>query len=154
PPPARPEPGKPSGPGVPAAPPRAGGPAAAPEKPKKPIDLSARSVEAFVLRFGSRNEMDRLRCEGTVRVLQEPATPDEKGVDIRGQTLQLNRFPKGNVLVVTADQASRPRELAYVQMDKITMIGPEVNIDQVANKAWVNGIGSMKMPSTTDFEGK
>jgi hypothetical protein len=28
-----------------------------------------------------------------------------------------------------------------------------VNIDQVDNKAWVNGVGSMKMPSKTDFEG-
>jgi hypothetical protein len=87
-------------------------------------------------------------------VLQDPATPDEKGVDIRGESLQLKRFPTGNVLVVTADQAKGPKELAYVQLDKITILGPEVNIDQVENRAWVDGIGSMKMPSTTTFEGK
>jgi hypothetical protein len=129
-------------------------PGAPPEKPKKPIDLRARSVEAFVLRFGNRNELDKLRCEGGVHVLQDPATPDEKGVDIRGETLQLKRFPTGNFLVVTADQSKGQKELAYVQLDKITIIGPEVNIDQVENKAWVTGIGSMKMPSNTNFEGK
>jgi hypothetical protein len=39
-------------------------------------------------------------------------------------------------------------------MDKMLILGPEVNIDQVANKAWVNGIGAMTIDSDTDFEGK
>jgi hypothetical protein len=116
-------------------------------KPKKPIDLRARSVQATVLRTGEKNDLDKLWCEGNVDVHQEPANEDDKGVDIRGQTLQLTKQTEGNILVVTGD-------LAYVQLNKIAIIGPEVNIDQVANKAWVNGIGSMKMPTTTTLEGQ
>ena len=39
-------------------------------------------------------------------------------------------------------------------MDKILILGPEVNIDQVANKAWVVGGGRMEMQTTTTLEGK
>jgi hypothetical protein len=39
-------------------------------------------------------------------------------------------------------------------MDKIFILGPEVNIDQVQNKAWVIGGGAMQMQSTTTMEGK
>jgi hypothetical protein len=36
----------------------------------------------------------------------------------------------------------------------MVITGPEINIDQVANKAWVNGLGSLKMPSETDLNGQ
>ncbi len=125
-----------------AAKPADGGPA----KPQRPIDLSARFVEAFVLRSVNKNDLDKLRCEGNVRVRQEPASPEDKGVDIRGQTLQLAHFVEGNVLLVTGD-------LAEVHLDKLSILGPEVNIDQKENRVWVNGIGAMRMPSSTTFQG-
>jgi hypothetical protein len=137
-----------------AAQPSAGGaapgkpaPAAEASKPKKPMDLSARSIEAHVLRCGGKNDLDRLWCEGRVRVLQEPATPEEKGVDIRGETLNLKHFADGNELTVTAN------ELAQVQLEQLFILGPEVNIHQTTNKAWVNGPGAMRMPSNTNFDG-
>ena len=121
-----------------------GAPTAA--KTKKPMDLSARSIEAFVLRSDNKNELERLWCEGTVVVHQDPATAEEKGVDIRGETLQLNQAPDGRILVVTGD-------LARVQLDKITIHGPEVTIDQQSNLAKVHGPGIMLMPAATDFNG-
>lgn len=122
---------------------------AAPEssaKPKNPIDLKARSVEAHVIRMTGRNELDKLWCEGDVRVVQKPANPQDKGVDITGETLQLVHFPEGHVLTVTGD-------LARVELDKLTIEGPEVNIDQKDNKAWVVGQGFMRMPSDTSLQG-
>src|SRR4029077_7586698 len=76
-------------------------------------------------------------------------TPEDKGVDIRGDSLQLNHFIDGNILVVTGNA----RELAWVQLDKLTMQGKEVNIDQRANRSWINDIGVMQMLTATDFEG-
>jgi hypothetical protein len=81
-----------------------------------------------------------------VHVRQEGETPEDKGVDIHGQTLQLLKFPDGSVLKVTG-------ETAEVQLDKLTIFGPEVNIDQRENKAWVNGPGAMRMPSNASFNG-
>lgn len=140
-------------PGMPAVPPSATpgsrSPHAQPQRaPKKPIVLSARSVEVFVLRSASnKNELDKLSCNGAVHVQQEPASPQDKGVDIRGDTLQLNHSPEGSLLVVTGN-------LAQVQLNKITILGPEVNIDQKVNKAWVNGIGSMQLPSQGTLQGE
>lgn len=112
----------------------------------QPIDLASRSIEAWVIRSDSGNRLDRLRCEGSVVVLQEPAKPGEKGIDIRGETLNLAGSPNGHLLSVSGD-------LAQLRMDRILIVGPEVNIDQANNKAWVTGIGAMQMESSTNFQG-
>ncbi len=122
-----------------------------PAKPARPIDLSAYLVEAHVHRCGNKNDLHRLWTEGKgpdvkVRVHQDPSGPDDRGVDIEGDTLQLTRKPDGNVLVVSGD-------LARLLMDKIFIVGPVVNIDQPNNKAWVDGVGAMKMDSDKDFQG-
>jgi hypothetical protein len=127
-------------------PPTRTGPPAAPAKPPNPIDLSAQAVEVTVLRRGDKNELDELRCYKNVHVVQAPATPEEKGVDIVGDKLHLQHFPEGDQLVVTGD-------LAQLRLDKIFIVGPVVNIDQAANKAFVNGIGAMQMESQSDFQG-
>jgi lipopolysaccharide export system protein LptA len=116
-------------------------------KTKKPIDLSARSVTAFIRRAGEKNDLDELWCEGTVRVKQEASSPEDRGVDIRGDTLKLNHLVDGNILVVTGEHAQ-------VQINKITILGPEVNIDQTSNEVWVTGIGVMRMLSKSNFDGK
>ncbi len=130
---------------------RSAGPVLAPpdkESPDRPFDLSARSVEAKVLRSPVRNSLDELWCEGSVHVRQEPARAEEKGTDVKGDTLKMTAGSDGGYfLVVTGD-------LAELQADKIYIVGPEVNIDQSSNKAWVYGDGAMKMESATNFQGE
>ena len=74
-------------------------------------------------------------------MLQQGATSEDKGVDIRGDTLELTHKLEGDLLVVSGD-------LAWLQMDKLLIVGSTVNIDQAANRAWVNGIGAMRIDST------
>lgn len=142
----------------PAAKPQAG-PAAKPPPPPtpRPIDLSARSIEARVLRCDERMALDHLWAEGGalehlhkrggVRVRQEPGQPGQDGVDIEANTLDMTCTANGNILLVTGD-------LACLEMGKIKILGPEVNIDQVANKVWVEGGGAMRMQSNTTLENK
>ena len=42
--------------------------------------------------------------------------------------------PDGSILTVLGD-------LAEVHLDKLSILGPEVHIDQKENKAWVKGLG-------------
>jgi lipopolysaccharide export system protein LptA len=127
-----------------------GGPQlAAPDKREapRPFDLSARSVEAWVLRAAKGSSIDQLWCEGSVHVRQDPAKAEEKGTEVKGETLRMTGTGGGNYnLVVTGD-------LAELQTDKIYIVGPEVNIEQATNKAWVVGDGAMKMDSETNFQG-
>jgi hypothetical protein len=122
-----------------------------PDAPRKPLTLSARSVEVHVLRAGNKNELERLWCEGSVHVHQDPDSPTEKGTDIRGASLQLTHSADGGVLVVSGKPAEGT--LAQVQFNKLAILGPEVNIDQRGNQAWVNGEGAMQMQSDTNFDG-
>jgi lipopolysaccharide export system protein LptA len=115
--------------------------------PPRPFDLTARSVEAKILRSEIKSTIDELWCEGSVAVKQEPAKAEEQGTDVRGDTLKMTA--KGQdlyYLVVTGD-------LGMLQTDKICIWGTEINIDQSTNKAWVYGEGIMKMESATNFQG-
>jgi lipopolysaccharide export system protein LptA len=119
-------------------------PSQLPAKPKPPLDVSARDVECFVRRTGEKNDIEKVRCNGDVHVHQEPQEEDDKGVDIRGNVLQLNQYPDGGVLVVTGN-------MAVVQLNKITIAGDEVNINQRTNEAWVPCRGWMKMLSNSSL---
>jgi lipopolysaccharide export system protein LptA len=114
---------------------------------KQPINLTAVEVEAHILRYGDKSQLQTMRSQGKVHVVQAPEKKGEKGLDIQGDTLNVTAFPEGNFMVVTGD-------LARVDTDKMLILGPEVNVDQVANKAWVNGMGAMTIESDTDLEGK
>src|SRR5262249_20370545 len=116
------------------------------QSPRKPIDLTARQIVANVLRTQAKYDMERLWCEGAVKVHQEPSEPGDKGVDISGDTLQLDHHIDGNVLAVTGNHAK-------VQMNKISILGSEVNIDQTSNVVQVNGTGIMNMQNKKDFTG-
>ncbi len=128
-----------------------------PEPEPNPIDLSARNIEAKVLRCEDRMALDHLWAEGGaaeylhkrggVRVRQKPSRPGEDGVDIEANTLDMSCTANGNVLVANGD-------LASLEMGKIKIIGPEVHVDQESNKVWVEGAGAMCMQSNTTLENK
>ncbi len=131
----------------PATSPKPAQPSLVPEsKNDKPIEISARSIETWVNRLDNRVQLDRIRTEGQVVVRQESTKPGDKGVDIRGETLQLFWSELGSKLIVGGD-------LAQLRMDRILIVGPEITIDQLTNKVWVDGIGAMQMDSATTLQG-
>jgi hypothetical protein len=133
--------------------------------PPKPFELTARYVEAKVERSPVRNVVDALFCHGQVRVVQDPpdAGPNgpakEKGTEVKGDVLKMTAQPAGGyyprvlyeMKVRSGDKAD---DLAELTSGRLYVIGPEINVDQLANKAWVIGEGAMQMESTTNFEGK
>jgi lipopolysaccharide export system protein LptA len=127
------------------------GPAATPAPPpKKPIEVRARALQAFIVRRGETNEVETVDCEDDVHVHQDPVPPQERPTDMRGRALNLKHTPGGNILTVTGT-IDQPGE---VHLPDISLIGPTVVIDQVENVAEVQGLGSMRMTSATDFDGK
>jgi lipopolysaccharide export system protein LptA len=125
-------------------------PAVAAPPPKKPIDVRARALQAFIVRRGEVNEVDTVHCEDDVHVHQEPVSPQDRPTDMRGRTLKLKHTADGNILTVTGT-IDQPGE---VHLPDISLIGPTVVIDQVENVAEVQGLGSMRLISKTDFDGK
>ncbi len=121
-----------------------------PAKPSRPVELSASFITAHVFRYDGtgKTELDQLDTEGAVRVVQEPSA-DDNGFIIRGDKLELKRQSTGNHLKVTSDSAN----LAELHMDRLIVVGPEIEVDQGDNTARVEGDGFMKMENTTDFQG-
>ncbi len=133
------------------------------EEPARPMDLSARTVDATVLRGEdpvtreSKNTLEKLWCTGRVHVRQDadPTNPEDKGIDIKGSTLRLDWRPEGNLLTVAADDKGSPNEedLAQMLVRNLYIIGPEINVDQRDDRVWVNGSGAMMMESATTLNG-
>ncbi|HEX5273585.1 MAG TPA: hypothetical protein VFW33_23980, partial [Gemmataceae bacterium] len=92
-----------------------------------------------------KTELDQLDTDGAVRVVQEPSAEDN-GFIIRGDKLELKRKATGNHLKVNGD-------LAELHMDRLIVVGPEIEVDQGDNTATVDGDGYMQMENTTDFQG-
>ncbi len=122
-----------------------------PAKARKPIELEARQVTAYVTPKGPRHDIREVVADGSVHVQQEPADPKDKGVDIKGEMLNLLHHPQneGDTLRVFGD-AHRPAEL---HLGELILIGPQVTINQRDNVAEVEGVGAMQMPSNTTFNG-
>jgi hypothetical protein len=118
--------------------------------PKKPIDVQAGKVQLLVQRRAEVNQLDSVLCEGRVRVHQDPATPQDKPIDISGRTLSLKHTRDGNIL----DVLGTLQDEARVNFPELSLFGPRVHIDQIDNVADVEGIGGMTLDSQTDFEGK
>jgi hypothetical protein len=113
----------------------------------EPLVLRANTVDVKVVSSPARSaQLKEVRTEGQVVVTRRPTSPKDGGVEVRGDRLDLIHGDEGNVLKV----AGQP---AYVQFDRLTLMGPLVHIDQPANNAWINGAGSMKLPARTDFQG-
>lgn len=117
---------------------------------KPPLELSARTVKTWVQRHaGGKTELDRVECFGRVVVHQDPNPDQERGVDITGQYLELKRFPEGHDLLVTGSD----RDDAILHYDKISIKGNRVQIDQRSNIAKVDGPGTLRLKTASDFEG-
>jgi hypothetical protein len=121
------------------------------EKPKQPIDLWAKDVIIDVLRSGDKNDLQELVALGNVHVHQDGEKPEDKGVDIKGETLDLLHFADGDILKVFGSERGEPP--AQLQLGDLFLQGPQVTIDQRANTAAVEGLGLMRMPSKTTFDG-
>jgi hypothetical protein len=120
-----------------------------PKETRRPIELRANEVVSYITRAGTKNELKELVTEGGVHVHQDGAKPEDKGVDIKGEMLNLIRDPKGDVLIVFGDS----RKPAELQLGELILIGPKVTINQRYNTAEVPGGGAMSLPSKTTFEG-
>jgi hypothetical protein len=121
-----------------------------PAKPSRPVELAASFITAQVLRYdgSGKTELDRLDTEGAVRVVQAPSA-DDGGFTIKGDKLSLKRKSTGNHLKV----GSEPGNFAELRLERLVVVGPEIEIDQGDNTATVDGDGYMDMENTTDFQG-
>jgi hypothetical protein len=120
------------------------------EKPKRPLELTGAEITAYIATMGNQRELLEFIAEGNVRVTQAADNPKDKGLDIMGSMLTLQRKPSGNILNVFGE----PRKIAQVQHNEMSLFGPKVTIDQVDNVAHVEGTGAMHMPSGTTLDGK
>lgn len=94
---------------------------------------------------------------GDVRVLQRPApsptqsaTDNEQPIVIKGDQLRLT--PQGDKTyraVVSSkplsNQTVNPKNAASISAKGFELFGSDINLDQKANKVWVEGAGSMKI---------
>lgn len=129
--------------------PKIDSPAAEPGRNRNPFHLQANEIVAYMASKGAKKELMEVMCEGNVHVRQEGNGPKDKGVEIKGEILNLQRNIKGDCLEVYGDS----RKTAYMQLGELILNGPKILIDQKINIARVDGPGAMRLPSNKTFDG-
>jgi hypothetical protein len=120
------------------------------KKQDKPIELTADEVVLYVTTLGTKKELQEMKAEGSVHVVQEGELPGEKKVEILGQLVNLVHHPQGDTLFVY----SEPGKWAQLDLGKLKMLGPKIVINQRENIAEVDGQGAMTLPpSDKNFDG-
>jgi hypothetical protein len=117
------------------------------DKPRKPFHIWADDMVAYVTTQGTKKQLEQLVTEGNVRVQQDGEKPEDKGIEITGEMLNLIYNPQGNRLIVHGT-----RSPAQLQVGELTVVGPKVDVDQQVNIATVDGVGAMRMPSNASFD--
>jgi hypothetical protein len=73
------------------------------DKPKKPLEMTAGQISAYVATVGNTNELLEFVADGSVHVTQQGDNLKDKGLDITGNVLRLVRHPQGDTLDVFGD---------------------------------------------------
>jgi hypothetical protein len=137
-------------------PPRLGAPQAAtsaaqpPAAPKKPVRVSAEFVQAVMRRLEGKLDWDHVRCEKRVQVHQDPTVPGERGLEVRSETLDMACHADGKVLTLNGT----PQAFARVEIQKLTLEGPQVVFDQRDRRVSVDGAGIAIMQTATQLTGE
>ncbi|MBM3979464.1 MAG: hypothetical protein FJ304_04125 [Planctomycetes bacterium] len=134
------------------------------EKGKPPYKLRARTINAWLTRVPAppraetpkadepamKYQFDRARCEDNVSVHQDPVDRTKpRGTDVLGRLLLIDGSADGSKLTVYG-WPNRPGEL---HQEDMSLIGPDIELDQVHNTARVKGRGALTLPTGSDFAG-
>ncbi|WZO98563.1 hypothetical protein EP7_000143 [Isosphaeraceae bacterium EP7] len=135
-----------------------------------PVHVSANRVWAKIIQAaGKGNEggdVREVRLRGSVAYHQDAAPTKERGTDVTGEALDLNRDVAGLAKLVvfhrdpsgaapkaagrplapaTGAAVKAPERMARVVMPEMQVEGPVIGLDQAADHSWVRGPGLLTM---------
>ncbi|MBI1833011.1 MAG: hypothetical protein HYR84_16345, partial [Planctomycetes bacterium] len=120
-----------------------------PDKKAPPIELEAHEITVAVANFGPKKDLQELIAKENVYVYQSGDKPGEKRLDITGTLLSVRGGELGRTMIVYGEKD----KLAQVEVGDTIIWGPVVIVNQAENKAEVDGMGAMDMPSNKNVDG-
>jgi hypothetical protein len=119
------------------------------KKPSAPIELEGNEITVAIATLAGKNQVQELISNGNVHVHQAGDRPGEKRLDILGTLLTVKHAQMGHTMIVYGDK-DKPAQL---DVGDTTIWGPIVTVNQADNKAEVDGLGTMDMPSNKNLDG-
>lgn len=122
-----------------------------PGTPKQKLKFNADKVDARLTGTGDATEILDLSLEGNISIESIPNEPQNRQLGgtepapmtIVGHKLQLTpQIHEENYRVLAT---GRPGEMARVTAKGLILSGENINLDQEANKVWIEGAGTMRM---------
>ena len=117
--------------------------------PEKPIEFRGQEIEIRLQDVDKQTQIVDLTVLGDVRVRQHPSPSsaqqeNRQPVVIKGEQLRMTPQGKDTYRAVVSAKSGKP---ASISAKEFELFGSDVNLDQEANKLWVEGAGSMKIYS-------
>jgi hypothetical protein len=110
------------------------------------MNFRGREVTVRLVGQGKQTQIKELKVDGNVGLEQADASGKTGGMKIIGESLHLvpqsgSQENKNYRVFVSGTKTT----MAKITMDEMELVGQVVNLDQVANKFWVEGPGSMNI---------
>jgi hypothetical protein len=119
------------------------------DKKAPPIELEGNKITVVVNTLGQEKKLQSLFAEGNVYVFQPGDKPGEKRLDITGSLLTIRGPENARTLIVHGEKD----KAAQLEVGDTIIWGPVVTVNQADNKAEVDGLGAMDMPSNKNLDG-
>ncbi|MBM3994753.1 MAG: hypothetical protein FJ303_11455 [Planctomycetes bacterium] len=118
-------------------------------KKAPPIELEAKDITVAIADLGPKKDLQELIAKENVYVFQPGDKPGEKRLDITGTLLTVRGNEQTRTMIVYGEKD----RLAQVEVGDTIIWGPVVIVNQADNKAEVDGMGAMDMPSNKSVDG-
>jgi hypothetical protein len=117
--------------------------------PTQRFDVSGRRMQVQLVQAGRETQWRQIDIFGGARLVEtQTAKPDERPLEITGEFLHAVQ-PQADAGQVTV--TGKP---AHVEGRGLSLTGDAVNLDQRANKVWMDGQGLMTLIVDRDLQGE
>lgn len=130
-------------------PPPAAAPPRAPAAPGERITLTAARLQGKLRRSRPEPQIEEMIVDGDVRITQAPpGAPQFPTLVLTGDRVHLSQQQPGRM---QARLRGRP---ASVQAEKMQLTGEEIQVDQGANRVWLDVPGTIRIEVDRDLQGQ
>ncbi len=107
-----------------------------------PLKFQGNQVQVVLEGIQNQTQIKDLTIIGNIRVWKQPQSAGRPGIDIQGQSLRAIPQP-GDLYRIQVNGTNQ--NLASVHSEQLDLEGKNIQMDQAANRLWVEGYGTMKL---------
>jgi hypothetical protein len=122
-----------------------------PKPPKRRFDAAGRLLQVELLVRGKEASPTHVVLDGRAELVSAPTSPNDKPLKVSGQRIEASSSGESQAVVAVTGRPPQPQDLndrgqpAEVEINGMKLSGDNVQLDQAANRVWIEGPGVLEI---------